>query len=170
MKTLGLHPKKLIIALCVLAVGILGLGLFVLTFVQPIQGMKVYVEAPTNAPAWVIAEASTNESMKELATNSWTTQIPFADATNKFVSETDIFQIKQAIPWSKTILHFYVPEAVVVESPTSAYAEFWRQHLFLYVHLKKEGGSWNVSSISSGTADLIGPPNWKQRVAASLPH
>jgi hypothetical protein len=169
MKTLGFNPKKIIIALCAFIVGIFGLALLLVIFVYPIKGMKVYVVVPTNAPPWVLAAAATNKSIMQAATNNWTTEIPFNDATNKFVSETDVAQMKQVIPWNKTILHLYLPQQIVVESSTEAIARFSRQHIFLSVRLVKKNKSWHVENISSSTADLIGPPNWRERLAESLP-
>jgi hypothetical protein len=169
MKLSGLNQKKVIITLCALVVGIFGLALFILAFISPIQGMKVYVEVPTNAPAWVIAEATTNESMKQLATNTWSTTIPFESGTNRFVSENDIVQMKQAIPWNKTILHLYFPERIVVESQTRARAEFSRQHMGLRVHLEKTDAIWQVEYIRPYKWELAGPPNLQQRIAELLP-
>lgn len=169
MRTLGINPKKFIPALCILVVGSFGLALLIVTFIYPIKDMKVYVIVPTNAPPWVFAAAATNGSMMSATTNEWTTEIPFNDATNKFISETDITQIKRAIPWHKTILHVYLPKDIVVESPTRAYAEFSRQHIRLDVHLKKDDNSWHVDYVSSSKWELIGPPNLQERIAESLP-
>jgi hypothetical protein len=151
MKTLGLNPKKLIIALGILFVGTFGLTVLIVTFRYPIKDMKVYVETPTNAPPWVLTAAATNNLIMHAATNNWATQIPFDNATIKFVSETDIAQIKQAIPWQRTILHLYLPRGIVIESSTRAHAEFLRHHAFLIVSLEKKDGFWHADDISSST-------------------
>jgi hypothetical protein len=171
MKTLRLNPKKVIISFCILVVGIIASAFFLLIFIRPIESMPVYVDQPTNAPPWVFAAAAKYNTTNQIliSTNGWMTWVPFEDATNKFISETEIAQIKRAIPWNKTLLHLYLPDAVVIESPTNAHAEFRRQHIFLFVHLKKEDNSWHVKSIDSSTGELTGPPDWKQRIAASLP-
>jgi hypothetical protein len=169
MKTLVLNPKKFIIILFTLVIGIFGLSLLIITLVFPINDIRVYVEAPTNAPPWVLAAAATNATWMSAATNKWITQIPFDDAINRFVSKTDIAQIKQVIPWNKTILHLYLPKEILVESPTRASAEFSRQHLSLKVYLIKEGESWHVDHVSSSKWELLGPPNLQQRIAELLP-
>jgi hypothetical protein len=160
------RSQKLFVALGVLIAGIFGAGLFVLTFISPIQGMKVYVLAPTNPPPRILAMASTNNS---ISTNGWTIRIPFEDATNKFVSETDIVQIKQAIPWNKTTLHLYFPQRIVVNSPTNAYAEFSRKHIVLHVYLEKRDDIWQVEHLFSTKWDLHRSPDLQERIAESLP-
>src|SRR5580765_5613214 len=119
MKTFGSNLKRIILLLCLLVVGIFGLVLLVMQTAYPIQSMKVFVETPTNAPAWAIAAAATNDSAKNLndlfPTNNWFTEVPYDQATNKFVSEADIAEIRQVIPWHKTVLRLYRPNHIVIK-------------------------------------------------------
>jgi len=144
-------------------------ALLVIKLTYPINDMKVYVEAPMDPPSWVLAAAATNDVWKSAATNKWVTQIPFAVATNKFVSETEIVDIKQVIPWHKTILHLYLPKEIVIKSATEAYAAFSRQHIDLHVNLKKREGIWQVEGTSSVKREMDRPLNFKERIAESIP-
>ncbi len=168
MRSLRHNLKKLVLALCISVIGIVGSALLVLTFTHMIQGMKVFVETPTNAPPFVLATADSTTNIL-IPKNNWIVDIPFNEATNKFISETDIEQIKKAIPWHKMILHLYLPKEIVVETPTEAYAEFSRQHIGLRVRLVKRDNLWQVEDIRSFEWELAGPPNLHERIAESLP-
>jgi hypothetical protein len=166
MKDFWPYLGKALLTLCISIFAIFGLALIILRSAYSIQNMKVFVTTPTNAPPWVTAVAATNHL---IPTDNWVIDVPYTQATNKLVSEIDIAEMKEVIPWHKTVLRLYRPSYIVVESPTEAYAEFSRFHMVLRARLIKKNNKWNIDEIRSSKWELARPLTSRERAAEALP-
>jgi hypothetical protein len=167
MTTSPHNPKRVIFTVCLSTLVAFCVIVLVPQSIYPIRNVEVYVRIPTNAPAWIVSAAATNSN--DFPTNGWFTSIPYNQATNKLVSESDILEIKGAIPWRKTVGHLCRPVGIVIESSTEARAEFSRCHIDLIVRLSKENQRWEVQDIQASKWCLTGPPDFWERIAEKLP-
>jgi hypothetical protein len=128
--------------------------------IQPIQRMPVYVMVPTNGAA----------ISPVFGTNIISVQTPYADVTDKLVTERDIDQIRKAIPWTKTSGLFYRPWAIDVYSSNNVEATFYRGNKPTRVHLVRTNADWEVEYISTGGQDIYPPvPSLADKINQWLP-
>ena len=159
-------PTKVRFIIVVAAAIVVGLATVVSHLLPSIQNMPVYIQVPTNPPpAWVAVLGSNT---------NFFASVPYAQATDKQVSELDVDQIKRAIPWMKTVGRFYRPDSIAIESSKEAEALFWRASKPLRVSLTKTDNSWIVKEIhTGGQVDFVkSPSSWGRfwnKVSNALP-
>jgi hypothetical protein len=124
--------------------------------------MPVFVSVRTNPPPQLAGVLGNHSNCF--------VSIPYAHAADKLVTPSDLDQIKQALPWSKTAGRLFRPVALVIDSPTEAHAEFWRRRKPLRVTLFKTGELWRVEGVyRGGQVDFLTPPGFLDKSADKLP-
>ena len=142
--------------------GVLIVVLILIRAMTSFGSLPVFVSVRTNPPPQFAAALANN--------SNYFVSIPYLQAADKLVTPSDLEQIKQAIPWSKTVGRLFRPVALVIESPTEAKAEFWRRRKPLHVTVIKTGGVWRVEYVGrGGQVDFITPPGFLDKMADKLP-
>jgi hypothetical protein len=137
-------------------------GLLIFTASSSITNMPVYVSMPTNPPPQFAAVLGNN--------TNFSISVPYAQAAQKHVTEEDIRQIKRAIPRSKTVARFYLPDSLTIESSTEAEVYFSRRRKHARISLVKTAGVWSVESLNQhGIYHYTTPPDFLDKLSSALP-
>lgn len=127
-----------------------------------IQNMPVYVKVPTNPSPQLAAALGVN--------TNWFVSIPYAQAVNKLVNESELKKIKQAIPRFKTVGRLFSPRALVIDSPTEVSVEFWRRRTPIWMTMIKTGEIWQVEHLGrGGQIHWTTPPGFLDKLEKKMP-